>query len=95
MEWGQWVREERFTPAVQLRLLLTGFRKHGVPFDRAWARGFDRIVWPHDTEARVEWKDILSASRDEWSLAYERLPAPAVRIWRETGDPVELVVIGL
>lgn len=55
-----------------MRAMLLASRDGGVDFDRAWASAWDRIRWPHDTQHRVDWKEVLEEGRTEWRAAYDR-----------------------
>lgn len=52
-------RECQRSPAVQMRVLLTGARARGMDFERAYAWAFERVKWPHDTKHRQDWKVVL------------------------------------
>lgn len=58
-----------------MRAMLLASRDGGVEFDRAWTSAWDRIRWPHDTQHRVDWKEVLEGGRREWQAAYERVPS--------------------
>lgn len=42
----------------------------GIPFDRAWDVGIQRVRWPHDKQSRHEWKDALAETRSVWEDCY-------------------------
>lgn len=79
------------SPAVQIRVLLDRARDQDCDFDQAWRFALGeqvmrpdghadfiggRVRWPHDTNHRIEWKDILSLRkvRDTWRACYENEP---------------------
>lgn len=64
------------TPATQMRIALSGYRHQGINFDLAWKLAWRKTRWPHDKDARHEWKDRLREDRDVWQAAYERTGSP-------------------
>lgn len=68
------------TPAEQVRRDLQTFRCAGLSFEKAWDHAYQRVKWPHDTEARREWKAVIAAHRHVWAAAYEDLPSPYLRV---------------
>lgn len=78
-------------PAEQLRVHLEAARKGGVSFERAWEAAWKRVVWPHDTPTRREWKDILETDREAWASAYDRRARPRPRREAIVSDPVPAV----
>lgn len=69
------VSNPKAAPPTQMRELLTASRRADIVFDRAWAVAWQQIRWPHATEHRIEWKELLELDRDEWQRAYERTGA--------------------
>jgi hypothetical protein len=67
-------------PSVQTRAGLQRARMEGLTFEEAWQRVVGRygapgeVRFPHKTELRREWREILDATRTEWAAAYDRLP---------------------
>lgn len=61
----------RQSPAEQVRMLLARSRRHGVPFDAAWRQAIKRVRWPHDTDHRAQWKDVMEWSREVYRSAYD------------------------
>lgn len=43
----------------------------GVPFDAAWDRAMELIVWPRSTREAKDWRTQLAATREAWRAAYE------------------------
>lgn len=75
----------RMTPAEQLAHLLSGPKRSGVPFDRAWTYALDWVRWPHDKEHRAEWKEAVAWAKPVWQAAYENVK----------NDPVAAQVVGM
>lgn len=71
-DWADPVTRAKMSPAVQMRVMLARSRAAGVPFDRAWESAFERVKWPHDTTARLDWKYTLEDARTQWGSAYDR-----------------------
>jgi hypothetical protein len=66
------VSNPKAAPPTQMRELLSASRRAGIAFDRAWATAWNQVRWPHDTEHRREWKELLDGDRLAWQAAYER-----------------------
>jgi hypothetical protein len=83
------VRELRAGPPVpvptQLRSLLAYGRQCGWSFEWAWRWSFEAIRWPHCTEERRQWKQILGECYDDES----RLPAQQREMWHRAYDRME------
>jgi hypothetical protein len=73
-------RHKDCTPAEQLRIHLLNARTGGVDFHRAWDVAFKRVVWPHDTGHRRDWKAILDEKRGDWRRAYDGEPQEPRRL---------------
>jgi hypothetical protein len=61
----------------RVRLVLTRQRRQGTPFDVAWQRALAALPPVARKHAKVERSRTLSAleaTRDDWELAFERLP---------------------
>lgn len=56
--------------------MLSYSQRHDVPFDKAWESAFARVRWPHDTEHRQGWKELLIEQREDWRRAYQREGKP-------------------
>ena len=66
------VSNPKAAPPTQMRELLAASRRAGVNFDRAWSTAWTQVRWPHDTEHRRQWKELLEDDRSSWQQAYER-----------------------
>ena len=73
---GRRAGRSKISPATQMRETLAVSRRHGVPFDMAWAHAYRDVSWPHDTEARRQYKEILEDQREVWRRAYENEGKP-------------------
>jgi hypothetical protein len=60
------------TPPQQMRSMLATSRRYGVAFGTAWASAWGRVRWPHDTDHRIQYKDVLIEQQGAWLAAYER-----------------------
>lgn len=77
-------------PAEQVLAALRLCRDRGFVFDAAWEAalrghallGIEKLVWPHDTEARQAEREALRATRDEWCAAYEGRDTACARLLR-------------
>ena len=72
-------RDAKRPPAVQMRMMLRIAKVNAVPFERAWAKAWENIAWPHPTEHRQEWKYVLSIMREVFHDGYEDRD-PAARL---------------
>jgi hypothetical protein len=74
-------RPKNPSPAVQTRIGLKRAREEGLSFEEAWDRVVGRfklrgsVKFPHATEYRREWREILESTKPEWRCAYERRPS--------------------
>lgn len=73
-------RRPKPSPATQMRVMLAALRRDGIVFERAWESAFTRIRWPHATEQRIDWKELLLDQRGYWQEAYERTGASSPRL---------------
>lgn len=67
--------ERRLTPAEQMLVHLRRMRKNGWEFEKAWDRAFSLVKWPHATDQRRDWKEVLVVTKADWRSAYEGLDA--------------------
>jgi hypothetical protein len=63
-------RANNVDPCVQLRRELALLKQEAVPFEEAWERAHDRINWPHDKQARIEWQAALIGVKTVWADCY-------------------------
>lgn len=62
-------------PTTQLAdHLLPPQKRAGVPFDEAWDRAMELVVWPSSSREAKEWRGQLAATRLVWQAAYEGWP---------------------
>lgn len=83
-------RRVRATPAEQMGFWLARSRRHGVPFDTAWAGAMRNIRWPHDKKHSDDWRVVMEWAREKYRVAYEYEPGTdeSMRHLR-SGNPVE------
>jgi MoxR-like ATPase len=61
-----------FLPPTQLAdYLLPPQKRADVPFDDAWDRAMELIVWPPSSREAKDWRLQLAATREVWRAAYE------------------------
>jgi hypothetical protein len=63
-------------PPTQLsEHLLPPLKRAGVPFDEAWERALELVVWPGSLREAKEWRAMLASMRLVWQASYEDWPA--------------------
>lgn len=60
-----------------MRLELSQCKLLDATFEEAWELTWRRIVWPHDTDHRRQWKEALRSTREEWRACYTDMPSVA------------------
>lgn len=60
-----------------MRLELGRYKQLDASFDEAWNLAWRRIIWPHDTDHRRQWKEALRSTYGEWRACFEDLPSVA------------------
>jgi hypothetical protein len=70
-------------PPAQLRVALAYLRCEGYLFDDAWPLALKRVVWPHDTTHRRQWREALRATRPEWEACYAGLETRTGMFFRD------------
>ena len=83
----------RASPAEQVGFWLARSRRHGVPFDSAWAGALRNVRWPHDKDHRDEWKDVIAWSRHTYEAAYNQTPGVDLAMRHLRPDNLRAVLI--
>jgi hypothetical protein len=73
---------------IQLRDRLAQSRRAGVPFDLAYDRAVEQMVWSHDTTWRLTEKAITVEHRSIWEAAYNREPLPELDAFTRVRVPL-------